>query len=36
MAKYIKEPYFLNIFGSRKPKIEIIKEYFKNKVNDKK
>ena len=36
MAKYIKEPYFLNIFGSRKPKIEIIKEYFKNKVKEKK
>lgn len=36
MAKYIKEPYFLKIFGSRKPKIEIIKEYFRNKAKEKK
>lgn len=35
MAKYIKEPYYVITFGSRKPKIEIIKEYFKKEVEDK-
>lgn len=32
MAKYIKEPYQIIAFGSRKQKIEIIKEYFYKKV----
>lgn len=36
MAKYIKEPYRIIAFGSRKPKIEIIKEYFYKKVSDNK
>lgn len=36
MAEYIKEPYRVIAFGSRKPKTEIIKEYFKNKVKESK
>lgn len=36
MAKYIKEPYEVRIIGTRKSKIEIIKEYFRNKVKGEK
>ena len=32
MAEYIKQPYRIIAFGSRQPKVEIIKEYFTNKV----
>lgn len=35
MAEYIKKPYRIIAFGSRKPKIEIIKEYFYKKVEEK-